>query len=82
MLEHFHHFFETLAAIVAVIAAFLPWLWRWVTRITINYKFSKDMANNHLPHLYHGQRLIARKLGVDIPDDPPIHFVEINGDHK
>jgi len=81
MAEHFYRFIETLAALATVGAICLPFVWRWASRINVAYTFSENMANNHLPHLYHGQKLIAKKLGVDLPDDPPIQFLTVNGKH-
>jgi len=76
---HLHHFFETLAAIATIIALLLPWLWRWTSRINVSYQFSKDVAENHLPHVQSSLSAIAKKLDVDIPEPPPIRFIEING---
>ena len=80
-MEHLHHIVETIVAIIAVLSPFSKWIYRWVTRININHRFTVQMATNHLPHLYKGQRLIAQKLGIELDDDPIIQFVEINGKH-
>ena len=80
-MEHLHHYLESIGALITVLIAFSKWIFRWVTRININHKFTTDMATNHLPHLYRGQRQIAKKLGVELDDDPIIQFVEINGKH-
>ena len=42
-------------------------------------KFVRDMAVNHLPHIYDALKRIAESQGVDLPDPPPIRFLP-NGD--
>jgi hypothetical protein len=39
-----------------------------------NQRFVIDMARNHLPHQYHALELIAKHLGITLPDPPPIRF--------
>ena len=41
--------------------------------------FVKDMATNHLPHIYHVLRQMAEKQGIKIEDPPHIQFIELNG---
>lgn len=40
--------------------------------------FTRELALVHLPHIYRTQRLIAKALGVEIDDDPPISFPGVN----
>jgi hypothetical protein len=51
-------------------------------RDSIESRFISDMATNHLPHIYHVELLICKKLGVEITDPPPIRFVNLNGNGK
>ncbi len=44
--------------------------------------FMRDMALNHLPHLYHALRQIGVHLGLEIEDPPPVQFLELNGHGK
>jgi hypothetical protein len=44
--------------------------------------FMRDMAMNHLPHIYHALRQIAKQHGVELDEPPPIKFIEFNGDNK
>ena len=37
--------------------------------------FAKDIAINHLPHLYHTVSLIAKKLEIEVDDPPPIRYL-------
>lgn len=70
------------------IAALVPWLAqlvlfaRWLHRRLrddeIARAFVRDMATNHLPHLYDALRLIGSRLGVEIPAPPPIRFLDLD----
>lgn len=42
--------------------------------------FVKDMATNHLPHIYGALRQMAEKQGIKLEEPPLIQFVELNGD--
>jgi len=56
---------------------------RWLHRITrdeeISRAFVRDMATNHLPHIYHALRQLGERLGVELEEPPPVQFVELNG---
>ena len=58
---------------------FLRWLHRRTRDDEIRRAFIRDMAINHLPHLYHALRQIAGHLGIEIKEHPPVQFVELNG---
>lgn len=58
------------------------WLYKRTRNNEINRRFVHDVATNHLPHLYDGQKRIAAHLGVELPDPPPIQFIELNGHRK
>ena len=45
----------------------------------IRRAFVRDMASNHLPHVYHALRRIAAKLEIEIDEPPPLRFRELNG---
>jgi hypothetical protein len=75
--------------IVAAISTFVQLLFflRWLHRRTrddeIRRAFVRDMAVNHLPHLYHALRLIAARLGIELTEPPPVQFLELNkNDYK
>ena len=72
-----------IGVVAGILAVAVPFGWRWTTRINLTYNFSRKMATNHLPHIYDVQKRIAEHLGVEVPPDPPINFVEIgNGEKK
>lgn len=41
----------------------------------LNNTFVADIATNHLPHIQNALELIAKKVGVDLPDPPPIRYM-------
>jgi hypothetical protein len=58
---------------------FLRWLHRRTRDDEIRRAFIRDMAINHLPHLYHALRQIASQLGIELKEPPPVQFLELNG---
>lgn len=58
---------------------FLRWLHRRTRDEEIRRMFIRDMAINHLPHLYHALHQIAGHLGLELDDPPQVQFVELNG---
>jgi hypothetical protein len=58
---------------------FLRWLHRRTRDDEIRRAFVRDMAINHLPHLYHALRQIAGKLDIELKEPPPVQFLELNG---
>jgi hypothetical protein len=61
---------------------FLRWLHRRTRDDEIRRAFVRDMAINHLPHLYHALRQIAGHLGLELRDPPPVQFLELNGQDR
>ncbi|MGB2621483.1 MAG: hypothetical protein WA857_03135 [Candidatus Acidiferrum sp.] len=58
---------------------FLRWLHRRMRNDEIVRAFVRDIATNHLPHIYAALHAIARKQGIDAPEPPMVRFVELNG---
>ena len=61
---------------------FLRWLHRRTRDDEIRRAFVRDMAINHLPHLYHALRQIAGHLGIQLEEPPPVQFLELNGQDR
>ena len=61
---------------------FLRWLHRRTRDDEIRRTFIRDMAINHLPHLYHALRMIGARLGLELADPPRVQFLEFNGHDK
>ena len=60
----------------------LRWLHRRMRDDEMRRAFVRDMAINHLPHLYHALRQIAGRLGLEIKEPPPVQFLEFNGQDR
>lgn len=61
---------------------FIRWLHRRTRDDEIRRAFIRDMALNHLPHLYHGLRQIGNHLGIELKDPPPVQFLDLNGGER
>jgi hypothetical protein len=61
---------------------FLRWLHRRTRDDEIRRAFVRDMALNHLPHIYHALRQLAAFHGVELEEPPPVQFLELNGPSK
>jgi len=48
----------------------------------ITRAFVRDIATNHLPHIYNALQKIAMQQGIDLDDTPLVQFVDLNGRHK
>jgi hypothetical protein len=64
---------------LAQLALFLHWLHRRMRDDEIARAFVRDMAVNHLPHIYSALRQIAERQGIVLSEPPLVHFVEVNG---
>jgi hypothetical protein len=61
------------------LSLFIRWLHRRMRDDEIRRAFVRDMALNHLPHLYHALRQIAAQLSIELKDPPPVQFLDLNG---
>lgn len=61
----------------------LRWLYRLIRNDELVRVFVQDMASNHLPHIYFALRAICRAQGIELPEQPPIQWIEIsNGETR
>jgi hypothetical protein len=65
--------------LLAQFFVFLRWLHRRMRDEEIRRAFARDMAANHLPHIYHALRLIASRLDIKLDEPPPMQFLDFNG---
>jgi hypothetical protein len=75
------HWFAILAALASVVVqliVFLRWLHRRMRDDEINRAFIRDMATNHLPHIYSALSQIAAEQGTTLQDPPLVHFVDLH----
>jgi hypothetical protein len=67
-----------LASIVQLVL-FLRWLYRRIRNEELMRAFVKDMATNHLPHIYHLLERICDQQGIERPKPtPPIRWVDLS----
>jgi hypothetical protein len=76
------HWFGILAALVPVgvqFVLFLRWLHRRMRNDEITRAFVRDIATNHLPHIYSALREIAQQQGIELSEPPLVRFVDLSG---
>jgi hypothetical protein len=61
---------------------FLRWLHRRMRSEEITHAFVRDIATNHLPHIYSALQQIASRQGIKLDETPMVRFVDLNGRHK
>ena len=68
--------------VVAQFALFLRWLHRHMRDSEITRAFVRDVAMNHLPHIYTALRQIAAQQGIELEEPPLLQFLDLNGRAK
>jgi hypothetical protein len=79
------HGLAWLTAVVPVAVqfiVFLRWLHRRMRNDEITRAFVRDIATNHLPHIYNALQKIAAEQGIDLDETPLVQFVDLNHRHK
>jgi hypothetical protein len=79
------HWFGVLAAIASAgvqFVLFLRWLHRRMRNDEIVSVFVRDIAANHLPHIYTALHEIAKRQGIELPETPMVRFVDLNGNRR
>jgi hypothetical protein len=74
-----------LAVVIPVAAqfvVFLRWLHRRMRNDEITRAFVRDVATNHLPHIYSALQKIAAHQGIELDETPLVQFVDLNGRRK
>jgi len=79
------HGFTWLATLIPVFVqfvVFLRWLHRRMRNDEITRAFVRDIATNHLPHIYNALQKIAAEQGIALDETPLVQFVDLNHRHK
>lgn len=79
------HWSTILAALVPVgvqFVLFLRWLHRRMRNDEITRAFVRDIATNHLPHIYSALRDIAQQQGIVLHEPPLVRFVEFQAHRR
>jgi len=58
---------------------FLRWLYRRIRNDEMNRAFIRDMALNHLPHVYDLLEKLCDQQGIERSPAPRIRWVALNG---
>ena len=75
------HWYAVLTAVVSAgvqFVLFLRWLHRRMRNDEITRAFVRDIATNHLPHIYNALQKIAMQQGIDLDETPIVQFVDLN----
>ena len=70
--------FLAAASFLVQTALFLRWLHRRMRDDDIARTFVRDVATNHLPHIYSALRQIAERQGIHLEEPPLVQFLEVN----
>ena len=76
------HWYALTAAAFSIgvqLVVFLRWLHRRMRNDEIARAFIRDIATNHLPHIYDALHKIAAKQGITLHETPLVRFVDLNG---
>jgi hypothetical protein len=70
----------TLVPVAVQFVVFLRWLHRRMRNEEITRAFVRDIATNHLPHIYNALQQIASRQGIELDETPMVRFVDLS--HK
>ena len=68
----------TLVPVAVQFVLFLRWLHRRMRSDEITRTFVRDIATNHLPHIYNALQKIAAEQGITLDETPLVQFVDLN----
>jgi hypothetical protein len=71
-----------LIPIAVQFVVFLRWLHRRMRNDEITRAFVRDIATNHLPHIYNALQQIASRQGIKLDETPMVQFVDLNSRRK
>ncbi len=72
----------TLVPVLVQFVLFLRWLHRRMRNDEIVRAFVRDIATNHLPHIYSALRDIAQQQGIVLHEPPLVRFVEFQAHRR
>ncbi len=79
------HWYGILTAIVSLgvqFVLFLRWLHRRMRNDEISRAFIRDIATNHLPHIYNALQKIAAGQGIELDETPLVNFVDLSAHRR
>ena len=72
----------TLIPVLVQFIVFLRWLHRRMRNDEITRAFVRDIATNHLPHIYNALQKIATQQGITLDETPLVQFVDLSHSRK
>jgi len=78
MPTHWFALLATLASAGVQLAVFLRWLHRRMRDDEINRQFIRDVAENHLPHIYEALHKVATHHGIPLELPPRVRFIHFD----
>ena len=78
-MPHGSTWLATLISVAVQFVVFLRWLHRRMRNEEITRAFVRDIATNHLPHIYTALQQIASRQGIELDETPLVRFVDLNG---
>ena len=72
----------TLVPVAVQCVVFLRWLHRRMRNEEITRTFVRDIATNHLPHIYNALQQIAARQGIELEETPLVQFVDLNNHRR
>ncbi len=82
MPTHWNAILSALVPVGVQFVLFLRWLHRRMRDDEIARAFIRDIATNHLPHIYNALQKIAAAQGITLEETPLVRFVELNGTRR
>src|SRR5712692_6748074 len=82
MPAHWIGILTAIASAAVQFVLFLRWLHRRMRNEEIVRAFVRDIATNHLPHIYNALQKIAAEQGIELDDTPLVRFVDLNGHRR
>lgn len=82
MPAHWYGVLTAIAGVAVQFILFLRWLHRRMRDDEITRTFVRDVAENHLPHIYSALRKIAAQQGIELDETPLVQFVSLNGHRR
>ena len=79
MPEHWYAILAALFSVGVQFVLFLRWLHRCMRNDEIARAFIRDVATNHLLHIYDALHKIAAKQGITLDETPLVRFLDLNG---
>jgi hypothetical protein len=74
--------FASIVPVCVQFVLFLRWLHRRMRNEEIVRAFVRDIATNHLPHIYNALQKIAAEQGIELDETPLVRFLELNGPRR